>query len=664
MCVLVIGWYAYIARLGGTEWSKLNPANSYYNLLVQGFRAGQLSLKREAPPGFANLVDPYDPVANRAYRDLPYSLSDLSYYNGKFYLYFGVTPALLLFWPFVAATGHYLFDRQAVTICCAIGFLANVSLLYALWRRYFAGVNWALVTACVLALGLVAGVPMLLPRSDIYQVAISCGYMLTMLALICIWRALHDTERGWRWMAAASLAYGLAVGARPNLLFGAVVLLVPIAQAWRSRRRVGALLMAAVGPMVLIGLGLMLYNFLRFGNPFEFGIRYELASQRQLSRQFFSLRYLCFNFRLYFLEPVSWRAPFPFVHSSPVPPMPAGYYDVSDPFGILANIPLVWLALAAPLAWRGRGGQAGRILRWFVTTLALSFGIGAFTVGLFCCTASRFEVEFLPALLLLAVVGFFGLQRAVADRVLHRRVVLCSWGLLLTFSIVCSLLITAENYAFASCTLGTMLANSGHVLEGIHFLQKGLEIKPDNAEGHSRLADALLTAGKPEDAIREFEQALRIKPDYAEAHNSLGVALVHADQITRAIGHYKEALRIKPDYVAAHYNLGAALQRAGHVQEAIEYYEQAVRLQPDFPEAHNNLAVALANAGQLVNAIGHYEQAVRLKPDFAEAHFNWGVALQRAGQTQEAIEQYEQALQIKPDFFQAQTQLARLRAVK
>ena len=163
-------------------------------------------------------------------------MHDLSYYKGKLYLYFGVTPALILFWPFVALTGHYLFHRQAVTIFCAIGFLASVGLLRALWRRYFAEVSVGVVAACALALGLATGVPVLLSRSDVYEVAISCGYMLTMLALAAIWCALHEPERRCRWLAAASVAYGLAVGARPTLLFGAVILLVPVVQAWRERR--------------------------------------------------------------------------------------------------------------------------------------------------------------------------------------------------------------------------------------------------------------------------------------------------------------------------------------------------------------------------------------------------------------------------------------------
>ena len=65
-------------------------------------------------------------------------------------------------------------------------------------------------------------------------------------------------------------------------MLGAAILLVPAAQAWRERRRVWALLVAVVVPIAVVGLGLMLYNALRFDSPFEFGIRYQLAGARQV----------------------------------------------------------------------------------------------------------------------------------------------------------------------------------------------------------------------------------------------------------------------------------------------------------------------------------------------------------------------------------------------
>src|SRR5579862_7590730 len=126
VCVLVIGVYACMARSVGWEALSPNAADSYYNLLVEGFHDGHLSLKKEAPLGLTQLADPYDPAANAHFRLGPDRLQDLSYYKGRLYLYFGVTPALILFWPFVALTGHYLSHRLAAVIFCAIGFLTSV----------------------------------------------------------------------------------------------------------------------------------------------------------------------------------------------------------------------------------------------------------------------------------------------------------------------------------------------------------------------------------------------------------------------------------------------------------------------------------------------------------------------------------------------------------
>ena len=563
-CALVIGVYAYMAESSLLELLSPSAAETPYNLLVQGFREGHLSLKKEVPPGLAQLANPYDPDANVLRWALPYRMFDLSYYKGRLYLYFGVTPALILFWPYVVLTGRYLLLRQAVVFFCAMGFLASVGLLCALWRRYFAEVSVGVAAVCALALGLATGLPVALSQCGVYEVPISCGYMLTMLTLGTIWCALHKPERRCRWLAAASVAYGLAVGARPTLLFGAVILLVPVAQAWRDRRQVWAALLAAIGPILIIGFGLMLYNSLRFDNPFEFGMRYQLNGQGQTTYRFFSLHYLWFNFRVYSLQPARWSAHFPFVHDIVVPPLPTGHPMVGKPFGVLTNIPLVWLTLAVPLAWRNRPEPAASILRWFVLAVALLFGICALTLGLFCGANFRYEVDFLPALMLLAVVGVLGLERALAptsesgqaDRPARRRAVRWGLGLLLGFSLAFNVLAGVENYA----------------------------------DTHYGMGIALGLSGRMQEAMAQYEQALRFNPDYAEAHSNLGVALAQAGKTQEAIGHFEQALLINPDYAGVHYNLGVALEQLGKPIEAIQHYQQALRIKPDYTEARNALA--------------------------------------------------------------------------
>jgi tetratricopeptide (TPR) repeat protein len=665
VCLLVLGFYAWCAR---PEVSQIavgkagNPANAYYNLLVQGFRSGQLNLKKEVPPGLAKLADPYDPVANASYRDA--GLHDTSYYKGKLYLYFGVTPALVLFWPYAALTGHYLFHKEAVAIFCAVGFLSGVTLLGALRRRYFPEVSGIVMAACALALGLTTCVPAMLQRPDIWEVPISCAYAMVMLALLRIWQALHDPTRQCGWLAAASLAYGLAVGARPTVLFGAVILLAPVVHAWisapksfRSRWLVAVrLLAAAVVPISLVGFGLMLYNYLRFDSPFEFGLRYQMVENQQHKMpHMLNLNYFWFNFRVYFLQPIHWISSFPFMEGIKVPPAPAGQLGVEDPFGVLSNIPFVWLALAAPLAWQKRTPGESLALRLFIAALAMFFGISALMICLYPGACVRYEVDFVPALVLLAVCGVLGLECTLATKSRRRSAARWAWITALIFSVAINLLASIRLYtATEKFNAGLDQLHLGQPKEAAICFEQVLRMKPDDAEAHNNLGNALSQIpGRLPDAMAEFEAALRLKPDYAEAHNNLGNALSQIPgRLPDAVVEFETALRLQPDYALAHYNLGNAFARLGRWPEAMAQYEAALRIDPDYAEAHGNLGnVLLSLPGRLPDAIAQYEAALRLKPDSAETHFNLGNALlQMPGRLRDAIAEFQTALRLKPDF--------------
>ena len=54
---------------------------------------------------------------------------------------------------------------------------------------------------------------------------------------------------------------------------------------------------------------------------------------------------------------------------------------MEHPFGVLTNIPLVWLTVAAPLAWRGRSADVRSLLRGFLAAVALLFATRALTLG-------------------------------------------------------------------------------------------------------------------------------------------------------------------------------------------------------------------------------------------------------------------------------------------
>ncbi len=583
VCALVVGVFFASAHSGLLELLGGGAPHSYYNLLVEGFQAGQLSLHQEAPPALARLPDPYDPAANHPYRIPPTLADDLSYYHGKFYLYFGITPALLLFWPWAAVTGRYLSHVTAVAGFCSAGFLVSAWLLAAAWRRYFPAVPAWVAAAGVLALGLATGLPVLLQRSDVYEVSISCAYLLVALALAALWQAWHAPVRRAAWLAAASLSLGLAVGARPPVLFCAVILLLPVASAWpaatgTTRRR---LLLAAALPLLGCGLGLMAYNAARFGSVLEFGQHYQLSGIRQDTVRHFSPSYLWFNFRVYFLEPMRWQPRFPFVGNITPPPLPAGHGIVEkpfSPFGVLAGIPLAGFALAAPLALRRAAEPAERRrLGGWLAAAAVLFAVPAAVACLFFGTCSRYEVEFLPALVLLAVIGVLALESAPGR---CHRLIRGAWIAALAFSVAFNLCASLERYRLEHVYAGSALADLGRFPEAITQFGAALRLQPRDPDARVDLGVALARSGRLPEAAAEFTAAIAADPRRADAHDNLGTALAQLGRTDEAIAQYRAALRLRPDSANAHYNLAVALAQAGRRAEAMAEYQQAVRLNP------------------------------------------------------------------------------------
>jgi tetratricopeptide (TPR) repeat protein len=617
ICALVIGIFAWSARPGVLDLVNPRAEDSYYNLLVQGFRAGQLNVKRDAAPGLAQLSNPYEPALNTPYVwDSRYLSYEMSYYQGKLYLYFGVTPALVLFWPYAILTGHYLPHQASVVIFFACGFLIAARLLHAIWRRYFPEAGIWLPISGALALGLATGILEIISSCDVYEVAKSCAFAFVMLALAGIWFALHDPRRQGKWLLLASLAYGLAIGSRPSLLFGAAILVIPVARSCcmaaepRLRWRAGMLLAAAVGPITLIGLGLMFYNDLRFGSPFEFGWHYQLTSFQNKAAQQFSLHYFWFNFHFYFLQPMAWKSHFPFLEVIPSPPFPAGYGGMGAPYsGILIQYPVVWAALLAPLAWKNRPMEEMSPLRWFTGAVFLLFVISALTLCLFFSAGSGYESDFLPALVLLAVIGVFGLDRTLAGLPAWRRVACCGWCIVLGWSIIFNILASVEAHAGGEYMAGNYFSNQRQSDTAIRYFQRAVMLQPGSATFHFALANAFSQAGRVNEAIDQYQQALKIKPDYAEADNNLGYTLIRAGKANEAVAYFQKAVDMEPSY-QAYYNLAYAYRRNGMATDAIACYQKTIQLQPRFLPAQIDLAWILATWPEA--AVRNGSQAVAL----------------------------------------------------
>ena len=90
--------------------------------------------------------------------------------------------------------------------------------------------------------------------------------------------------------------------------------------------------------------------------------------------------------------------------------------------------------------------------------------------------------------------------------------------------------------------------------------------------------------GKLGEAVACHRRALEVRPDHAEAHDNLGNALKEQGKLDEAVACYRRALELKPDFAEAHNNLGNALKEQGKLDEAVACYRRALELKPDFAE--------------------------------------------------------------------------------
>ena len=532
-----------------------DPAHASYNLLLRGFEAGHLSLAKDVPAGFAGLPDPYDPDANKPYRLFPYLLHDMSYYGGKFYLYFGATPVLLAFWPWKAITGNYLGNQGAAIGFAALGFLAALGILTGVRRRFFPTVGAGVTAACALALGLADGVPVLLQRPGVCEIPICCGHALVMLALGAILLSAAAPDRRGRWLAAGSLLYGLAVASRPSLLFGAVILAIPICQPSTGPDRGARARLAAAAfiPFALVMAGILAYNALRFGNPIEFGQHYQLmVGGFRGAEPTFSPRYLLYNLRVNFIEPVRLVSRFPFVTDIAAGPMPRGHAAIESPFGVLVNTPIVWLALAAPLGLRRVASGGGAGLRALMAAAAIAFAVPALTLCLFWGACSRYEVDFLPPLVLLAVLGILGLERQLAERPVARVAARFAWGALLCVSISFNLCASLQHYPDQFFEHGGVMLVEGRLPEAIADNGEALRFRPDYTAARDNLAIALTRTGRRKEAVAQLRMAIALdrRRDPLPCYN-LALLLVEGGRIGEAAGLLRHALELDPHFAAA-----------------------------------------------------------------------------------------------------------------
>ena len=121
--------------------------------------------------------------------------------------------------------------------------------------------------------------------SRVYELAIVSGLYCVLQGIYFILKSLECDEKKYFNIFAGSLFLSLSVACRPTDLFVSVLILPYLIKLLienvkglkTDKKPLIKLIFAVALPYLTVGALLMLYNYARFENPFEFGTKYQLT---------------------------------------------------------------------------------------------------------------------------------------------------------------------------------------------------------------------------------------------------------------------------------------------------------------------------------------------------------------------------------------------------
>ncbi|WP_240339374.1 tetratricopeptide repeat protein [Marinobacter sp. BW6] len=160
---------------------------------------------------------------------------------------------------------------------------------------------------------------------------------------------------------------------------------------------------------------------------------------------------------------------------------------------------------------------------------------------------------------------------------------------------------------------------SGDTESGEQFIQKSLELAPDNDSLRLRYATYLVRTGETVRAIEQANQVLENNPESEQARLLIVQAHVSSNDNDAAIAAASDWVDAQPQSAAALVTRGNVAANAEKIEEAKQYYQRAVEADTANPTGFNALGNLALLRGETQQAKDYYRSAIELAPDNRQA---------------------------------------------
>lgn len=355
VCILVCG-YCLVYTYANPANRSADTYRTLYHELTESLLQGRFYLEEEPAQVIVDMENPYDSWYRKQLVEEhgQYSKLDTAYYDGKYYVYFGVVPVLLLFLPYYVMTGQHLPMAYAISILAIVYIIGCFLLLWKLYKKYFAQASFLsyLLWSVMMVMGTGMFYAFRAGPGSFYACPILTAAVLTVWALNLWIDEMGKKTHNYRRIMAGALLFSLVAGSRPQFLAAAFsVFFLFKREIFRKPDKEWAFLAGSVlTPVVFVAMALMYYNYARFGSPFDFGANYNLTSN-DMTHRGWHLDRIPSGLFYYLFEPTKVTLTFPYIQDSCL--MNTGLSDYMGkqtferPFGgLFFNGPVLLLSMA------------------------------------------------------------------------------------------------------------------------------------------------------------------------------------------------------------------------------------------------------------------------------------------------------------------------------
>lgn len=476
--------------------------------------------------------------------------------------------------------------------------------------------------------------------SDRKTLLATCFALTCLVLYVCAARS-----RSKRWMAAATIAYVLAVMSKPTSVPLPIVML--LLDVW-PLRRMSRRAVVEKWPLYAVMAASAVVTVLSQGATSSVNVGIE----RSVLRAPLLLGYAL----AFYAQKILWPVQLTSQYATPEPAA------MTNPeFGVRVGLAAL-VAVGLAFSWRrSRAPVVGALI--FIVLLLPTTGIVGFTKVL---TADKFTYLPMIGLLMLtaaALTGFVnrasnsagrqrrivilvaaGLLVVVAEGVAARRQV-ATWRDSLTYYERMARL--SPDMAEPRLSLGVALEEAGRIEEAADSYRAALERSPGSAKACGNLANIYARTGRREAAVKLYEAVLAHEGAYAEvfevadAYYNLGILRAQGGDRAGAQAAYLAALEREPRHVGAMNNLANLYIVAGQYDKALSLLDAVIRMDPRHINARVNKATVLARTGNPAAALDALEAALRRAPEHEDARFNLGLVYEQLGRPADARNAYE-----------------------